>query len=153
MASDTFCNLCMITKLMNKWMFTFWKCNCHSFTLCLPYAKLTSHSTRHMQISNDVKLIMANGTYQELWGLDPWHSGGIRQMWVWPSPMWKCSTSTTLPTSQPGTTTGNAEWPYEEVGWQRWASWGWTPATSTPREGFVVLRLSGNSPTSLCWCD
>jgi hypothetical protein len=45
MACNTFCNLCMITKLMNKWMFTFCKCNCHSFTLCLHYAKLTSYST------------------------------------------------------------------------------------------------------------
>jgi hypothetical protein len=34
--------LCMVTPFMNKWMFTFCKYNCHSFTLCLPYAKLTS---------------------------------------------------------------------------------------------------------------
>jgi hypothetical protein len=34
--------LCMITPLMNKWVFTFCKYNCHSFTLCLPYANLTS---------------------------------------------------------------------------------------------------------------
>jgi hypothetical protein len=34
--------LCMITSFMNKWMFTACKYNCHSFTLCLPYAKLTS---------------------------------------------------------------------------------------------------------------
>jgi hypothetical protein len=47
----------MITKHMNKWMFTFCKCNCHSFPLYLPYAKLTLYSTRHIQISNDAKLI------------------------------------------------------------------------------------------------
>jgi hypothetical protein len=45
---------------------TFCKCNCHSFTLCLPYAKLTSYSTEYMQISNDAKLIMADGAYQDL---------------------------------------------------------------------------------------
>jgi hypothetical protein len=54
----------MITKLMNKWMFTFYKCNCDSFTLCLPYAKLTSDSTGHMQISNDAMFNMADGEYQ-----------------------------------------------------------------------------------------
>jgi hypothetical protein len=30
----------MITKLMNKWMFTVCKDNCHFYTLCLPYASL-----------------------------------------------------------------------------------------------------------------
>jgi hypothetical protein len=40
MTCNTFCNLCMITKLMNKWIFTFYKCNCHPFTLYLPYASL-----------------------------------------------------------------------------------------------------------------
>jgi hypothetical protein len=34
--------LCMITSFMNKLMFTFCKYNCHSFALCLPYAKVTS---------------------------------------------------------------------------------------------------------------
>jgi hypothetical protein len=34
--------LCMITPFMNNWMFTFSNYNCHSFALCLPYAKLTS---------------------------------------------------------------------------------------------------------------
>jgi hypothetical protein len=55
----------MITKLMNKWMFTFCKYNCHSFILCLPYAKLTSYSTRHVQISNDTKLNMIDGAYKD----------------------------------------------------------------------------------------
>jgi hypothetical protein len=32
---------CMITKVMNKKMFTFCQYNCHSFALCLPYAKLS----------------------------------------------------------------------------------------------------------------
>jgi hypothetical protein len=32
---------------------TFCKCNCQSFPLYLRYAKLTSNSTGHMQISND----------------------------------------------------------------------------------------------------
>jgi hypothetical protein len=50
----------MITKLMNKWMFTFCKYNCHSFTLLLPYAKLSSYPTGHVQISNDAKLNMAD---------------------------------------------------------------------------------------------
>jgi hypothetical protein len=71
MTCSTCCNLYMITKLMNKWMFTFCKCNCHSFTLCLPYAKLTSYSTGHMQISNDAKLIIVDGAYQDLRGPDP----------------------------------------------------------------------------------
>jgi hypothetical protein len=64
MTCNTFCNLCMIAKLMNKWMFTFCKCNCHSFILYLPYAKLTSYSTRLMQISNDAKLIMIDSAYK-----------------------------------------------------------------------------------------
>jgi hypothetical protein len=51
---------------MNKWMFTFCKYNCHSFTLCLPYAKLTSYSTGCMQISNDAKLNMTDGTSYSL---------------------------------------------------------------------------------------
>jgi hypothetical protein len=34
--------LCMITQFMNKWTFTFCNYICHSFALCLPYAKLTS---------------------------------------------------------------------------------------------------------------
>jgi hypothetical protein len=45
--------LCMIPKLMNKWMFTFCKYNCHFFALCIPYAKLISYSIGCMQISND----------------------------------------------------------------------------------------------------
>jgi hypothetical protein len=59
-------SLCMITKLMNKWMFTFYKCNCHSFALCIPYAKLSSYSTGHVQISNDAKLNMADGAHKDL---------------------------------------------------------------------------------------
>jgi hypothetical protein len=51
-------------------MFTFCKCNYHSFTLCLPYAKLTSYFTRHMQISNGAKLNMADGVYQVFRGPD-----------------------------------------------------------------------------------
>jgi hypothetical protein len=54
----------MITKLMNKWMFTFYT-NCHSLTLCLPYAKLSSYSTGHVQISNDAKLNMADGVHKD----------------------------------------------------------------------------------------
>jgi hypothetical protein len=64
MTCNNFCNPCKITKLMNKWMFTICKCNCLSFILCLPYAKLTLYSTRHTQISNDAKLIMADGAYR-----------------------------------------------------------------------------------------
>jgi hypothetical protein len=56
---------CMITNLMNKSMFTFCKYNCHSFALCLPYAKITSYSTGHVQISNDEKLNMADGAYKD----------------------------------------------------------------------------------------
>jgi hypothetical protein len=39
---------------------TFCKCNCHSFALCLPYAKFLSYSTGYVQISNDGKLNMAD---------------------------------------------------------------------------------------------
>jgi hypothetical protein len=56
----------MITWLMNKWMFTFRKCNCYSFTLYLHYAKLTSYSTGHMQISNDAKLNMPDDAYKDI---------------------------------------------------------------------------------------
>jgi hypothetical protein len=57
---------CLITKLMNKWMFTFCKYNCHSFALCSPYTKLSSYSTEHVQISNDAKLNMADGAYKNI---------------------------------------------------------------------------------------
>jgi hypothetical protein len=50
---------------MNKWMFTFCKYNCHFFTLCLLYAKLTSYSTGHVQIFNDAKLNMTYGVYKD----------------------------------------------------------------------------------------
>jgi hypothetical protein len=65
MTCNAGCSLCMITKLMNKWMFTICKCNCHSFALCLPYAKLLSYSTGHVQISNDAKLNMAYGAHKD----------------------------------------------------------------------------------------
>jgi hypothetical protein len=44
--------LCMITKFMNKWMFTFCKYNC-SFFIVFTLCKALSYSTGHMQISND----------------------------------------------------------------------------------------------------
>jgi hypothetical protein len=33
--------------------------------LCLPYVKLSSYSTGHMQISNDAKLNMVDGAYKD----------------------------------------------------------------------------------------
>jgi hypothetical protein len=36
---------------------TFCKCNCQSFILYLPYASLTSYSTRQLQISNGVSYL------------------------------------------------------------------------------------------------
>jgi hypothetical protein len=63
--------LCIVTPFMNKWMFTFCKYDCHSFALCLPYAKLTSESTRRMQISNDAKLNMADVAYKDFRGCYP----------------------------------------------------------------------------------
>jgi hypothetical protein len=44
---------CMITKHMNKWLFTIFKYNCHSFALSLPYGKLSSYSIGHVQTSNE----------------------------------------------------------------------------------------------------
>jgi hypothetical protein len=64
---------CMITKLMNKWLFTFCKYNCHSFALSLPYAKLSSYPIGHVQISNDAKFIMADGAYKDFQGPYPRH--------------------------------------------------------------------------------
>jgi hypothetical protein len=144
---------CMITKLINKWMFTFCKYNCYSLTLCLPYAKLTSYSTGYVQISNDTKLNMIDGAYQDFRGPYPRHPPTIYRTWAWSSPTWQCTTSTTSIVSQPGTTAGDVEWPHEEVDWEQRASWSWTPATSTSREGFFVFELSGNPPASLCRCD
>jgi hypothetical protein len=65
MTCNARCSLCMITKLMNKWMFTFCKCNCHYVTLCLPYAKLASYHTGHVQIFNSVNLNVADGAHKE----------------------------------------------------------------------------------------
>jgi hypothetical protein len=98
-------------------MFTFCKYNCHSFALCLPYVNLTSYSTRHMQISNDAKLNMADGEHKDFRGPNPRHPWGIRRTWVWPSPTWRCPTSTTSPACQPGATTGHIEWLDEEASW------------------------------------
>jgi hypothetical protein len=33
--------------------------------LCLPYAKLSSYSTRHVQISNGAKINMADGAHKD----------------------------------------------------------------------------------------
>jgi hypothetical protein len=66
MTCNARCSFCMITKLMNKWMFTFCKCNCHSFALCLHYVKLSSYSTGHVQIFNDAKLNMADGAHKDI---------------------------------------------------------------------------------------
>jgi hypothetical protein len=55
----------MITKLMNKWMFTYCKCNCHSVALCLLYVKLSSYSSGHVQISYGVKLNVADGMHKD----------------------------------------------------------------------------------------
>jgi hypothetical protein len=41
----------------------FCKCNCLSFILYLPYAWLTSKSTGLLQLSNDAKLLIADGVY------------------------------------------------------------------------------------------
>jgi hypothetical protein len=65
MTCNAGCSLCMIIKLMNKWMFTFCKYKCHSFTLCLPYVKLSSYSTGHVQISNSAKLNVADGAHKD----------------------------------------------------------------------------------------
>jgi hypothetical protein len=50
-----------LPRFQGKMDVTFGKCNCYSFALCLPYAKLASYSTRLMQVSNDPKLIMVDG--------------------------------------------------------------------------------------------
>jgi hypothetical protein len=55
-------------------MFNFFKYDCHSFALCLPYAKLTSYSTGHVQISNDAKVNMTDGEYKDVRGAEPRHS-------------------------------------------------------------------------------
>jgi hypothetical protein len=64
MTCDAGCSLCTI-KPMNKLMFTFCKCNCHSVTLCLPYVKVSSYSTGHVQISNSVKLNVADDAHKD----------------------------------------------------------------------------------------
>jgi hypothetical protein len=56
----------MITRLINKWMFTFCKYNCHFFALCLPYAKFSSYSTGQVRISDDAKLNMTDGAYKDV---------------------------------------------------------------------------------------
>jgi hypothetical protein len=61
----TLYDLCMIAKTTNKRMFTVCKYNCHSFTLYLRYAKLTSYSTGLMQKSNDTMLNMIDGVHKD----------------------------------------------------------------------------------------
>jgi hypothetical protein len=106
-----------------------------------------------MQISNDAKLNMADGAYKDFWGPYPRHPWGIRLMWEWSSPTWRCPTSTTSLACEPGATTGHTEWLDEEASGERRVSRGRAPATPTSREGFLILRFSGNSPTSPCRCD
>jgi hypothetical protein len=106
-----------------------------------------------MQVSNDANLIMADGAYNDLWGPNARHPWGICQTWAWPGPMWQCTTSTTSCSSQPRVTTGNSEWLYAPRTGEWDASCGRTPVTSTPRPRFLILWFSGNSPTSLHWCD
>jgi hypothetical protein len=52
---------------------TFCKCNCHSFALCLSYAKLSSYSIGNVQISNDAKLNMVDGAHKDFLGPYPRH--------------------------------------------------------------------------------
>jgi hypothetical protein len=54
----------MIAMFMNKWMFTFVD-TVSPFSLLLPYARLSSYSIGHIQISNDAKLNMADGAYKD----------------------------------------------------------------------------------------
>jgi hypothetical protein len=61
----TLCDLCMIAKTMNKRMFTICKCNCHSFTLYLCYAKLTPYSTGLIQTSKDAMLNMTDDAHKD----------------------------------------------------------------------------------------
>jgi hypothetical protein len=48
-----------------KWMLPFVNTIVTLFALCLPYAKITSYSTRHVQISNDAKLNITDGAYKD----------------------------------------------------------------------------------------
>jgi hypothetical protein len=41
------------------------------FSLCLLYARLSSYSTGHMQISNDAKINMVDGAYKDIQGAEP----------------------------------------------------------------------------------
>jgi hypothetical protein len=52
---------------------TFCKYNCHSFALCLAYAKLSLYSIGHVQTSNDAKLNMADGAHNDFRGPYPRH--------------------------------------------------------------------------------
>jgi hypothetical protein len=63
----------MITMIMNKRMFTVCKCNCHSFTLYLCCANLTSYSIELMQISNGAELNMEDDAYKDVWRAEPQH--------------------------------------------------------------------------------
>jgi hypothetical protein len=49
---------------MNKWMFTHVN-TVVSLAIMLPYARLSSYSTGHMQISNDAKLNIIDGAYKD----------------------------------------------------------------------------------------
>jgi hypothetical protein len=42
-----------------------------SLFIMLPYARLSSHPTGHMQISNDTKLNMTDGAYKDFQGAEP----------------------------------------------------------------------------------
>jgi hypothetical protein len=60
----------MLPKLMNKWMLTYVN-TVVSLFIMLPYVRLSSHSTGHMQISNDAKLNMTDGAYKDFQGAEP----------------------------------------------------------------------------------
>jgi hypothetical protein len=86
MACNRDVTLCMITKFINKWMFTFVN-TIVPFPLCLHYARLSSYSTGCMQISNDAKLIMLDDASRTLSSIslrDPSNVGVVKSHVVVP---------------------------------------------------------------------
>jgi hypothetical protein len=136
-----------LPRFQGKMDVTFGKCNCHSFTLCLPYAKLASYSTGLMQVSNDTKLIMADGANTFRQGC-VWWCLRVLNPSSWGIPSTCTSTLSTIASSEPRATTSTVECHHGKVSSNQWAP-GRTIVASSTISRVLLLWLLGNTTSGL----
>jgi hypothetical protein len=137
---------------MNKWMFIFCKCNYHSFILYLPYASLHHillDLCKYLMIQNSLWQMVHTRTFKDpildIPESSAEHGRGQAPHGNAPPPPPRLPVSLEqLLATQNDLMRLLGEWD---------ASWGWTPAASTSREGFIIFGLFVNSPANLYWYD